>query len=460
VEAGLKFSQKLSQSTRLVGQAIETESLANDGNLFGAQLGVEHTFDNQVKIEAGGRYAKETADPANASSSYPPGVTPNEVRAVGIKLSSPIPKLKNASAYVQYENDVVETENRLLAIGGDFQVLPKTRLYGRYEFINSLNAPYQLNSQQSQNTGVIGMETEYMKDGKSFNEYRMRDAITGRESEAATGLRNLWNIADGIKASTTFERVTPVAGDVETESTAITGGIEYTRNPDWKGTARLELRSATANDSLLNTFGYARKLSRDWAFLGRSILYLVDNNGPSGGSQTQARIQAGFAWRQTDTDRWNALMKYEFKIESDSTQPLIDLNRKVSSVMMDVNFQPAPTWFLSGHYGGKLAFEDSNGLQDFYDAHLFAFRVTYEVNKRWDIGFNTSTLFSGKDGSIHYGVGPEVGITVLKNIRLGFGYNLFGFSDPDLTADQYTEPGFYVALRMKFDETLFGLGKK
>ncbi len=120
------------------------------------------------------------------------------MRAVGIKLSSPIPKLKNASAYVQYENDVVETENRLLAIGGDFQVLPKTRLYGRYEFINSLNQPFQMNGFQSQNTGVIGLETEYMKDGKSFNEYRMRDAITGRESEAAIGLRNLWSISQAV----------------------------------------------------------------------------------------------------------------------------------------------------------------------------------------------------------------------------------------------------------------------
>ena len=459
-EAGLKFSQKLSPSTRVVGQAIETKSLGNDGILFGSQLGLEHTFTNQVKVEVGGRYAKETTEPANAGSSHPPGVTPNEVRALGLKLSSPIPKVRNASAYVQYENDVVETDNRLVAVGGDFQVLPKTRLYGRYEFINSLNAPYQLNNQQSQNTGVIGLESEYMKDGKSFNEYRMRDAMTGRESEAATGLRNLWNLADGIRASTSFERVMPVAGDLETEATAITGGLEYTRNPDWKGTARLELRSATANDSLLNTFGYARKLSRDWAFLGRSILYLVDNNGPTGGHKTQTRLQAGLAWRETTTDRWNGLTKYEFKIEDDSTQPRLDLNRKVNMVMMDLNFQPGPDWILSGHYGGKLAFENSNGLEDVYDAHLFAFRVIYEINKRWDFGFNTSTLLSGKDGSIHYGVGPEVGVTVMKNIRLGFGYNVFGFSDPDLTAEQYTDPGFYVALRMKFDETLLGLGKK
>jgi len=34
------------------------------------------------------------------------------------------------------------------------------------------------------------------------------------------------------------------------------------------------------------------------------------------------------------------------------------------------------------------------------------------------------------------------------------------FRDPDLSAGQYTEAGFYVALRMKFDESLLGLGKQ
>jgi uncharacterized repeat protein (TIGR01451 family) len=460
VEAGLKFSQKLASSTRLIGQAINTESIESDGQLYGAQLGLEHSFQNKIKVEAGGRYARETETPANAGSAYPPGVTPNEVRSVGTKVTVPVPKLKGASLYGQYENDVVETENRLVAVGGEVQVLAKTRAYARHEFIDSLNLPFQLNGQQSQNTTVVGLESEYMKDGNSFNEYRMRDAITGREAEAATGLRNLWHIAEGLRASTSFERVMPVLGELETEATAATGGIEYTRNPDWKGTARLELRTATANDSLLNTFGYARKLSRDWAFLGRSILYLVDNKGPTGGSKTQSRLQTGFAWRQTETDRWNALMKYEFKIENDSTQAQLDLERKVNLALLDLNFQPSPNWILSGHYGGKLVFEESNGRDDVYPAHLVALRVTYEINRRWDIGINANTLWSGQDNSLHYGLGPEIGVTVLKNIRFGLGYNVFGFHDPDLSAEQYTDPGFYVALRMKFDETLLGLGLK
>jgi uncharacterized repeat protein (TIGR01451 family) len=459
-EAGAKLSHKIASNTRLVGQAINTENLDTDGRLNGVTLGVERTFKNQVKVEVGGRYANETTAPANAASAEPAGVTPNEVRAVGAKVTVPIPKLKGASAYAQYENDVVETDNRLVAVGAEARVLPKTRIYARHEFIDSLNVPYQLNNLQSQNTTVAGLESEYMKDGKTFNEYRMRDAITGREAEAAMGLRNLWTLTDGVRASTSFERVTPVVGDLETEATAVTGGLEYTRSPNWKGTTRLELRTSTANDSLLNTVGYARKLSRDWAVLGRSITYLVENKGPSAGSRTQGRWQAGFAWRETATDRWNALMKYEFKLENDSTQPSLDLDREVNMLLLDLNFQPSADWILSGHYGGKLVFENSNGLEDTSDAHLVGFRATYEITRRWDVGFNTSVLFSGKDGSIHYGVGPEVGVTVLKNIRIAVGYNLFGFEDRDLSAEQYTEPGFFVALRMKFDETMFGLGKK
>jgi hypothetical protein len=80
----------------------------------------------------------------------------------------------------------------------------------------------------------------------------------------------------------------------QNEATAATGAIEYTRNPDWKGTARLELRTSEPNDSLLNTFGYARKLDDDWTFLGRTIVYLVDNKAPRCGRQS-ASASAGRA---------------------------------------------------------------------------------------------------------------------------------------------------------------------
>ena len=410
-----------------------------------------------MRLELGGRYSTETAAPAGPSTV---GVAPNEVTSLRAKLTAPVPNVKGASFYGEYENDIVEPDKRMVAVGGEYQIKTKSRLYARHEFINALGGPFELNTVQQQNTTVVGLDTEYMKDGTSFNEYRARDAFSGREAEAAMGLRNTWNVAEGLRLNTTFERVNPLDGGNQNEATAVTGGLEYTRNPDWKGTARLELRTSTPNDSLLNTLGYARKLDRNWTFLSRTILYLVDNKGPGVGDRSQFRVQTGLAWRQTDKDVWNALGKYEFKLEDDASQAALSVHRQAHILLLDVNYQPGADWTFSGHYAGKLVFDDSNGLHDTYHAHLIAGRASYDITDRFDLGLNASALFSGGFHSVQYGLGPEIGFRVKSNLRFAVGYNFFGFHDRDLSAENYTNPGVYVALRLKFDEALLGLGKR
>ena len=57
--------------------------------------------------------------------------------------------------------------------------------------------------------------------------------------------------------------------------------------------------------------------------------------------------------------------------------------------------------------------------------------------------------------SKYYGVGLELGFMVMENLWLSAGYNVFGYSDKDLTAGEYTNKGAFVRLRYKFDEDLF-----
>lgn len=461
VESGLKLTQRLNETTRLILEGIYTEDSAFGGNRKGARVGVEKAFEGNYRVELGARYSTETGSPASTNMI---GATPNEVRSVRLKVTAPVPKLKNASVYGEYENDVTEVDKKMVAFGADYQLKNKGKLYARHEFINAVGGPFELNNFQEQNATVFGADFEYMKDGRYFNEYRARDSFSGRESEAAIGLRNGWNVAEGVKLSTTFERVTPIqGGTMQNESTAATGGIEYTRNPDWKGTARLELRSSDSMDSLLNSLGYARKVSQDWTFLTRTLLYLTDNKTAGSTDRVQGRFQAGMAYRQTETDRWNALGKYEFRFEDGAVSSLFGgaigssmvERRQVHIVSLDVNYQPTENWILNGHYAGKLAM-DSVPVTDSYHAHLVGGRAIYEITDRWDVGLNANALFSGKLDSIQYGVGPEIGFTLKKNLRVGVGYNVFGFRDRDLSAENYTDRGVYVHLRLKFDERAFG----
>jgi opacity protein-like surface antigen len=131
------------------------------------------------------------------------------------------------------------------------------------------------------------------------------------------------------------------------------------------------------------------------------------------------------------------------------------VNRDVNIISLDVNCQPDPKWQLSGHYAGKLVLDNSDAHDDVSHAHLLIGRMVRDLTSKVDIGVNLSTLIDGNGRSLQYGVGPEVGVTLAENLRLGLGYNFSGFTDEDLTEEEYTQHGFYIALRLKFDEQLF-----
>jgi len=48
--------------------------------------------------------------------------------------------------------------------------------------------------------------------------------------------------------------------------------------------------------------------------------------------------------------------------------------------------------------------------------------------------------------------GVELGFRVKNNVWLSAGHNFSGFSDRDLSGREQTEEGWYLRLRMKFDE--------
>lgn len=453
VEGGAKITHRLTPTTRLILQSIYSEDVATGGDRKGVRADIEQSLSRNVKLELGGRYSIESATPASPEMT---GLTPNEIRSLRTRLTVPMPIVTNASMYGEYENDIVETENRMAAFGADVQLKNKGRFYARHEFINSLGSQFELNSVQSRHATVIGLETEYMKNGQMFNEYRVSDAMSGREAEAAIGLRNQWTLSEGLRLNTSFERINPVNGGYENEATAVAGALEYTRPENWKGTARLEFRTSESTDSYLNTLGYARKLSEDWTFLGKTILYYNDNKGPGAGDRTQARIQSGLAWRQTKIDKWNGIGKYEFKYEDDGSQPSLKLNRNVHILSLNVNYQPVQDWIFSMHYAGKYVQESSLGIDSSYHSHLINNRVIHEISRVVDIGLNTSVMLEGRSGELVYGLGPEIGFTIKRNLRVGVGFNFFGFHDRDLSQDVNTDPGVYINMKLKFDETLFG----
>ncbi len=461
-EIGGNVAYRIDEKTRLKAEMLRSEDLLSNGKRDGLLAAVERTLDNGMRVEVGVRHARESSVPATTAS----GPLPTEVTSIRTRLTGDIPGIKDAAAYIEAEVDPKDTARKIAAIGGEYKLPNSGRLYGRHEFISSLTGPYGLNTVQRQNSSVIGISTDYMKDGNVFSEYRIRDAISGGDAEAAVGLRNLWTLSDGLKLQTGFERVHSFSGTGTGESAALTFGLEYTASPLWKGSTRLELRDGTSSDSLLSTVAIASKINREWTFLGRNTYSLIKNQGVQTLTQTQTgkneqeRFQIGVAYRDTETDVWNGLARVEHRSENDTTQPELQLKRTVELFSLHANWQPRRPFTFSGRYAAKWVNEDSNGIKAKNNAHLLSARAIWEVAPRWDISVIASTVLGRGAQSKTYSVGMELGFMVMENLWLSGGYNFYGYRDEDFANGEYTNKGTYLRLRYKFDEDLFASRKQ
>jgi uncharacterized repeat protein (TIGR01451 family) len=455
-ESGGRAEYRVREGTMVRAEALRTEDLVGGNVRDGALASVTQEVGRNLTLEVGVRYAAEkgNASPVPPVEGSPaPQPMPDEVTTVRARLTGQAPFLAGANVFGEAEVDVNDTDKRILAVGGEYALPNRGRLYGRHELVSSITGPYGLNATERQNTTALGVDFDYMKDGRMFSEYRIRDAISGGDAEAAFGLKNLWTLAPGVRLGTSIERVHSLSGTGQNENTAGAVALEYTANPFWKGSTRLELRDATTTESLLFTVGLAARLNRDWTALARNA-YSLQRAKDGGSERVVERLQAGLAWRDTETNRWNALARVEHRLEQDDARAGIALKASATIVSIHADWQPRRPFLVTGRYAAKWSTDKSAGLTSKYRAQVIGGRATWEFAPRWDLGFVTSLLVGEGADSRHYGVGLELGYLVTTNLWVSAGYNLFGYRDADLSGADYTAKGPYVRLRYKFDEGL------
>jgi hypothetical protein len=363
-----------------------------------------------------------------------------------IKLGAKYAATDALSLSGEYQRELAgDDSNNLYRFGADWRVADKTRIYSRYEYNHEYGGAYGLGTGPLTRAFALGADTQYMEDGTLYNEYRLTDSSSGKSIQNAVGLRNGWRVAEGLRLVTNAERLVSTSGD----STALGVGIEYTGSELWKGSGRVEWREDAKNTNWLLTAGLARKLDRDWTFVGREYFNWV--NPRNGDVDTrQSRLQLGFAYRPVDNNKFDALGLYENKRDEGA-----DKQNKTDIVSLRANYHPSRPWFLSGRFATKRVNEQLLGtVNSSYNAILIGGRVTYDITNRWSVG-GITTVLQGQGGARQYAYGLEAGYTLVDNLLVTLGYNWRGFRDDDLAGSNYTNRGWVLGLRYKFDEDLF-----
>lgn len=350
----------------------------------------------------------------------------------------------------ELQRELGDDGTNLYRAGVDWQVADKTRVYSRVEHSREFGGAYGLGVGAASNAFALGIDTQYMQDGSVYSEYRLRDAAAGRDVQSAVGLRNGWKLAEGLRMVTNVERLSATTGDANAAGV----GLEYTASELWKGSGRVEWREDANNTNWLMTLGVARKMDRNWTLLARDYLSLVSARTAAGADSRQNRFQVGFAYRPVDNNKFDALGLYERKSDTSGTGAAAT-DSDTDIISLRANYHPSRPWWFSGRYAFKRVNELLLGtVNDSYRAQLLGGRVTYDITNRWSIGGIVSVL-QGQGGARQYAYGLEVGYVLVDNVYVTLGYNWRGFRDDDLTGSDYTNRGWVLGVRYKFDEDLF-----
>ena len=477
-ESGVQVTHQLNnKKTALKLDGVRTEDHTTEASREGIQASIEQRLSQNLVGEIGLRYYKQDATAASRNTQGATDVVDitndtifnddiiNQSALNGVsnadrdiegttaraRLTARLPKLNNSLVFAEYEQDIDNSERNATSIGGETPLGSLGRLYARHDLINSLSGSYGLDDSDERQRTVFGFDATYMKDGKVYSEYRMSDAISAREAEAAIGLKNKWYVQDGLTLNTLFERVESLEGEEDSTATAAGIGVEYLAKENYKASARFEKRWGDTSDTLLGSAGIAYRYTDELTLLAKDIYSRVDYDD---GNRTINRFQLGAAYRDYDSNQLDMLAKLEYRLDDNATGD--DPYQKDAVIWSwNGNYHPTRPLTLSGRYAGKFTEFDADGISSDNTAHAVYARGLYDLSERWDVGLQAGTYWNDKADDLAYMLGAEVGYSPMTNLWLSLGYNFMGFEDEDIAYDDSTQEGAYFRLRFKFDEDLF-----
>jgi hypothetical protein len=503
-EAGAHATYQLGGDTQLVVDALHSVDAPTDAHRTGASADIETPVWKGAKLQAGLAYVNQTYNAAlPAVAQYDIGAVPGtasgaplnntgfgfsggslltgslngalalpqtgaaglieqDYTAANVKLTQKVSD--DASVYAQYAHTVDGSDGQLAAVGGEYRLGDAQRFYARYEDIDSLTGNYGLGDGRARQL-VAGFDSAYMRDGTVYNEYRIAGTASGQSAADALGVRNLWHLAPGLNLTTSVERqqvIDPAplpdapAGTLtgSQSATALAVGADYTASPLWKSSARVEYRFSDIETDWLSTLALLRKLSASWSLLGRNIFLETRSTlpGQPTAQTEQDRLQVGLAYRDTVTNLWNALARYEYRLDNNNA-PLTGSDSRSQILALIANFHPVRAWEFEGQLAGKDVSETLSGVHSDFSAILVAARAVWDLNPRWDLGVLASSTTGG--GSRDQGAALELGYRVIDNLWLSGGCIAGRYADTELFSADSSWTGVYVRVRFKFDETTF-----
>ena len=304
--------------------------------------------------------------------------------------------------------------------------------------------------------------------------------IDGRQLGGTIGLEQGINLAPGLDLDLGFEKIFSTLGRDTAASTqfaqpfapgqsasaiGLTGGesysagISYTDNPDFQASSRFEHRRSGGNSNTVFTASALGRLTPALTLLGDYRTARAANQRLSGLGRTSL-LKLGLAYRNPKNDRFNALLRYEHRMNPNSipTNAVLGGSSETQQHLFSAEaiYAPSWRWELYGKYALRNSRTEFDGAGNRFSnsstAQLAQARATYRLGYRWDTVGELRWLGGG--GYSETGFSLEAGYYPLPDLRLSAGYS-GGANDTDF-GENRSSGGFYFGATAKLSGLLDG----
>ncbi|MBD2003003.1 MULTISPECIES: hypothetical protein [Cyanophyceae] len=343
-----------------------------------------------------------------------------------------------------------------------------TRVFGR-DSISSLDTIVE--QKIGENTSITGRYSII----SGFN------SITG---QGAVGLNHTWAIAPGLRVLLGYEHIfsdqfgrtaagqrfaQPYATGQSASALGIVGGdaysvgLEYTDNPNFQASARVEHRTGSGGNNTVIAAGAAGKLSP-------SLTALFRYQQANGANQLlralgdTVDIKLGMAYRNPVSDKFNALLSYEYR-RNPSTIPetlLLGTGTGYTDHVFAAEAIYAPSWRWEFYGKGAVRQSEtylSNNFSNSSTVFLTQMRVTYRLGYRWDVAGEGRWIGQPDVNFNETGFAVEAGYYVTPDLRASLGYSFGSVDDRDFSGYR-SDGGIYFGLTLKVNELFGGFGRQ
>jgi hypothetical protein len=299
-------------------------------------------------------------------------------------------------------------------------------------------------------------------------------------TQGAIGLNNRWTIAPGLKLNLAYEHIfgnffgrtatgqqfpQPFAVGQSGSSLGFGSGdsysigLEYTNNPKFQASTRFEHRSSDRGSNTVITAGATGKISPELTALVRYQQANSSNQKLTKLGDT-ASLKVGLAYRDPKNDKFNALLRYEYRKNPATIPDTVLLGSGTGSEDHTFALEAiyAPNW--QWEFYGKYALRNSTSylaedLVGTSTVNLGQLRATYRLGYSWDV-VGEARLIS-QSNYTETGFVVEAGYYLTPNLRLSAGYAFGKVDDRDFSGTR-SAGGPYLGLTVKLNELFDGFG--